>query len=76
MICNYFYTCFCPRIIDEDEIKGDSSDDSIATSLPFDFIPENEFNHHPVPVRATPPVALDRSRTPTGGLDPHQQHIM
>ena len=26
----------------------DSSDDSIATVLPFYFIPENEFNHHRV----------------------------
>ena len=49
MIFKYFYTCFCPIIIDEDEITRDNSDDSIATSLPFDFIPENEFNHHPVP---------------------------
>ena len=58
MILNCVYTCFCPRIIDEDEIKRDSSDDSIATILPFGFIPENEFNHHPV---------LDRARTPTRG---------
>ena len=58
MISDYFYNCFCPRIIDEDEIKRDSSDDSIATVLPFDFIPESEFNHHPV---------LDGARTPTKG---------
>ena len=58
MIFNYFYTCFCPRIIDEDEIKREHSDDSIATILQFDFIPENEFNHHPVP---------DGARTPTRG---------
>ena len=49
MIFTYFCNCFCPRIIDEDEIKGERSDDSIATVLPFDFIPENEFNHHAVP---------------------------
>ena len=67
MMFNYFYSCFCPRIIDEDEIKRDNSDDSIATILPFDFIPENEFNHHPVPVRATPPVALDGGTKPCEG---------
>ena len=60
---------FFPRIIDEDQIKRDSSDDSIATILTFDFIPENEFNHHPVPVRATPPVALDGARSPARVLD-------
>ena len=64
MVFRYFYNCFCPRIIDEDEIKRDSSDDSIAPILPCDFIPENESNHHPVPVRATPPVALDGARSP------------
>ena len=64
MMFNYFYNCFCPRIIDDDEIKRESSDDSIATILRFDFIPENEFNHHPVPVRATPPIALDGARSP------------
>ena len=48
MIFNYFYDCFCPRIIDEIEIQRDGSDDSIATVLPFDFIPEDEFNHHRV----------------------------
>ena len=56
MILNHVYNSFCPRIIDEDEIKGESSDDSIAIVLLFDFIPENEFNHHPVP---------DGARTPT-----------
>ena len=55
MLFKSFYTCFRPRIIDEDEMH---SDDSIATILRFDFIPENVFNHHPVPVRA---------RTPTRG---------
>ena len=64
MIFRYFYNCLCARIIYEDEIKGEHSDESIATILPFDFIPENEFNHHPVPVRATPPVALDGARSP------------
>ena len=58
MIFKYFYNCFCPRIIDEDELKRGHSDDSIATVLPFDFIPENEFNHHPVP---------DGARSPTRG---------
>ena len=48
MIFKYFYNCFCPRIIDEDEIKREHSDESIATILPSDFIPENEFNHHRV----------------------------
>ena len=68
MICEYFNNLFCPRIIDEDEIKKVHSDDSIATILPFDFIPEYEFNHHPVPVRARTPTSRAR-----GG---HQQHIM
>ena len=54
MIFKYFYTCFCSRLIVEDEITRDNSDDSIATTLPFDFIPENEFKHHPA-----------RARTPT-----------
>ena len=70
MVLRYFYNCFCPRVMDEDETTRDNSDDRIATILPFDFIPESEFNHHPVeiqrsrismgagapiPVRATPP---------------------
>ena len=46
MLFKTSYNCFCPIIIDEDEIKREHSDDSIATVLPFDFIPENEFNHH------------------------------
>ena len=48
MIFKYFHNCFCPRIIDEDEIGREHSDDSIATILPCDFIPENEFKNHPV----------------------------
>ena len=43
MIRNCFYNCFC-------------SDDSIATILPPDFIPENEFNHHPLPDGARTPM--------------------
>ena len=58
MLFKYLYNCFCPRIIDEDMIKREHSDDSIATILPFDFILENEFNHHPV---------LDGERRPTRG---------
>ena len=46
MIFRYFYNCFCPRILDEDAIKREHSDESIATILPLDFIPENDFNHH------------------------------
>ena len=38
MIFNYSFNSCCPRIIDEDEIKGDNADASIAIILPFDFI--------------------------------------
>ena len=58
MLFKYVYNCFCPRIVDEDDITRDNSDDSIATILPSDSTTENEFNHHPVP---------DGARTPTRG---------
>ena len=48
MVIKYFYNCFCPRIIDEDETNREHSGESIAIRLPSDFIPENEFNHHRV----------------------------
>ena len=45
MIFKYFFNCFCPTIIDKDEIR-ENSDESIETIPPPDFIPVNEFNHH------------------------------
>ena len=48
MVLKYVYNCFCPRIIDEEEIKIEPSHENIATLLPYDFIPENEPNHHRV----------------------------
>ena len=64
MVFKYFYNCFCPRIIDEDEIKRKHSDESIATILPSHVIPEIECNHHPM-----------GAQTPTRGAGGHQQHI-
>ena len=47
MIFKYLLNCLCPKHIDEDELRTNmSSDSSIKTLPPPDFMPTNEYNYN------------------------------